>query len=464
MKNKLLNLYYRLLGFFASKYLKKHKAYIIGINWSVGKTSCRMIIAQTLQQFLHWKIVYTSSKNFNWELGLSLSVFQIEKWNPNVFCFIKTIFISVFKLFFWKRPYDIIILEYGIDRPLEMEFLIKIAKPHIGVFTAIDAVHSEQFGNPAEIAKEEIKMIKNTLEIAFLNESDIYAMNLKDHIKIDNFVYQTQWDESNADIKIKSSKFNFIDWKIISDISLDIKWNEYEVKTNLMWKPNYGYIWVALMILEILNYKFKIEQILRPSDTSFTITGQVKEAKNGLDLNYKLQPGRFSVFEWVENSIIFDSSYNASPLSVRKIIDSVHNIKRELFPNRKVWMVLWDMRELGDLTEREHRLLAWYVSQFADKVFLIWKQMCEYLADELDKVWYDKSLIYKFNKANEAWKIIKNSLKEPWDEILLICKWSQNTIFLEETVKMLLKNPEDLKYLTRQSKRRVNKKNKFFAS
>jgi UDP-N-acetylmuramyl pentapeptide synthase len=83
-------------------------------------------------------------------------------------------------------------LEYGIDRPLEMEFLIKIAKPHIGVFTAIDAVHSEQFGNPAEIAKEEVKMIKNTLEIAFLNESDMYAMNLKNNIKIDGFVYQTQ--------------------------------------------------------------------------------------------------------------------------------------------------------------------------------------------------------------------------------------------------------------------------------
>jgi len=45
-------------------------------------------------------------------------------------------------------------------------------------------------------------------------------------------------------------------------------------------------------------------------------------------------------------------------LSVRKIINAVHNIKKELFPERKVWIVLGDMRELGDLTEREHRLLA----------------------------------------------------------------------------------------------------------
>ncbi|MFZ2150727.1 MAG: Mur ligase family protein [Candidatus Absconditicoccaceae bacterium] len=449
MKAKLLNLYYRLLGLLASKYLKKHKTYIIGINGSVGKTSCRMIIAQTLKKFLHGKKIYTSPKNFNGELGLSLSVFEIEKRDPNIFCLVTTLFKSVFKLFFGKRPYDIIILEYGIDRPLEMEFLIQIAKPHIGVFTAIDAVHSEQFGNPAEIAKEEVKMIKNTLEIAFLNQNDMYAMSLKDHIKIDSFIYQTQGDELSADIKIMSSKFNFQDGKIISDIVLDIKGNEYKVQTNLMGKPNYGYIGVSLMILEILNYKYKTDNL---------------KTNDNLELNYKLQPGRFSVFEGVENSIIFDSSYNASPLSVRKIIDSVHNIKSELFPYRKVWMVLGDMRELGDLTEKEHRLLAGYVSQFADKVFLVGKQMCEHLADELDKVGYDKSLIYKFDKSNEAGKIIKNALKEVGDEILFICKGSQNTIFIEETVKMLLKNPEDQKYLTRQSKWWLDKKNRFFTT
>jgi len=56
-------------------------------------------------------------------------------------------------------------LEYGIDRPGEMDFLLTITKPHIGIFTAIDSVHSEQFGNPGEIAREEVKMLKSTLEL-----------------------------------------------------------------------------------------------------------------------------------------------------------------------------------------------------------------------------------------------------------------------------------------------------------
>jgi len=192
MKKKILNFYYRLLAFFARKYLTRHKPYVIGINGSVGKTSCRMIIAQTLKQFVHKQIIYTSSKNFNGELGLSLSIFTIEKRDPTLVCFVKTFFRVAWQSLFGKKLYDIIILEYGIDRPKEMDFLLSIAKPHIGVFTAIDAVHSEQFGDPSKIAHEEVKMIKDTTEVAFLNANDVYAMQLRDHIHIDAFTYQTE--------------------------------------------------------------------------------------------------------------------------------------------------------------------------------------------------------------------------------------------------------------------------------
>jgi len=53
-------------------------------------------------------------------------------------------------------------------------------------------------------------------------------------------------------------------------------------------------------------------------------------------------------------------------------------------------------------------------------------------------------------------------LKESGLECLLVCKGSQNTIFLEETVKMLLSNPKDEERLTRQSDRWIVKKREFF--
>jgi UDP-N-acetylmuramyl pentapeptide synthase len=59
-----------------------------------------MIVYQTLQRFLPDKKIYTSSKNFNGELGLSLSIFQIETWEPNIFCFITTLTQLIRKRFF----------------------------------------------------------------------------------------------------------------------------------------------------------------------------------------------------------------------------------------------------------------------------------------------------------------------------------------------------------------------------
>jgi len=59
-----------------------------------------------------------------------------------------------------------------------------------------------------------------------------------------------------------------------------------------------------------------------------------------LKLEYTLQPGRLSVLHGIEDSVIIDSTYNASPLSVRKIINTAHNIKHQLFPQRKIILVL----------------------------------------------------------------------------------------------------------------------------
>lgn len=417
-----------------------------------------MIVYQTLQKFLTNKKIYTSPKNFNGELGMSLSIFQQEKREPNIFCFISTLVKLTRKRFFWSKPYDIILLEYGIDRPGEMDFLLTIARPHIGIFTAIDSVHSEQFGNPAEIAREEVKMLKNTLEIWFLNANDPYALQLKDQLKIDYLTYQTEGNDITADIHFKDELFFLADFKggIGVQFHTRIKEKKYVVSTNILGKANYGYIGLWLTIAWILDYKYARAEA----------RAEEPILRNGfheqLDLHYQLQPGRLSVFHGIENSVVIDSTYNASPLSVRKIINTAHNIKMQLFPQRKIILVLWDMRELGDLTEREHRMIAGYVSQVADKVILVGQYMTDYLADELEKVGYDVKNIEKFYDANIAGKHIQKLLKEAGDEFLIVCKWSQNTIFLEEAVKHFLLNPEDQQELTRQSDRRLSKKKKYF--
>jgi len=176
------------------------------------------------------------------------------------------------------------------------------------------------------------------------------------------------------------------------EFDLHIKKNIHHIQTNILGKANYGYIGVALTIAEIISWKKQF------SEHRLQLPAQ-------LELDYELQPGRLSVFPGVEESIIIDSTYNSSPLSVRKIINTVHN-----------------MRELGDLTEQEHRLISGYVSQVADRVFLVGPHMKKYLADELIKVGYPAEQIFTFTKSTEAADTIQTMLTEPGTECLLVCK------------------------------------------
>ena len=410
-----------------------------------------MIIFQTLQKFFPDKKISTSPKNFNGEFWLSLSVFEITEWSPSILNMFKVCCRASFTALFWKKRYDAIVLEYGIDNPGEMDFILKVAHPDIWVFTAIDAVHSEQFWNPQKIASEEIKMALNTKSLVFLNANDEYAQQLAPRIKVDKLMYKT-FDNDNIEADIYFDEHAFKKWKGNADLKshfdLHIKEQTYKIETNIFGKMNYGYIGVAMCITETLAYRWEQDLHLKNKDK--------------LELTYKLQPWRLSVFDWKFNTLIIDSTYNASPLSIRKTIDTVYAIRNNCFSKSAIWLILWDMRELWDLTEKEHRLLAWYVSQSGDELFLLGKFMHEYLADELEKIWATNNLTI-CKTLKELNKTIENKLKEKKDKnpAILVFKWSQNTIFLEEAVKHFLKNKEDERLLTRQSEFWMKKKSEF---
>ncbi len=418
---------------------------MVGINWSVGKTSCRTIIHQTLNEFITDKKIYTSPRNFNWELGLPLSIFALEEWEPSIWYFVKTFFQTLYLSFFGAKKYDVIILEYWIDRPMEMEFLLNIVKPNIWVFTALDAVHSQQFGDPNAIAKEEVKMPLNTLELVFLNHDEDYTHQITNKIEIDKITYHTMGHDKKADICFENEKFIQEKDNIKTSFDLSIKGKFFNISTNLVGKSNYWYIGVALSIAETINYKFHQKELFKN--------------KEKLVLDYQLLAGRLSIFPGVHDCILIDSTYNASPLSMRRIIDTTHWIKNTFKKKKDVWLVLWDMRELGDFAEQEHRKLAGYCIWLADKIFLVWELMEKCFMDELSKIWFNMNNVLHHQSSTKLWKILKKEIWENKNECIVMIKWSQNTIFLEETTKALLKNKKDISNLVRQWDFWMEKKN-----
>lgn len=220
-------------------------------------------------------------------------------------------------------------------------------------------------------------MALHTKEIVFLNAQDPYAMQLLPQIRVDTIKYQTQThpQEKAEEREIRFGEHQFVlgakNHEISSHFSLFLKKKQIPISTNLFGQTNYGYLAVALAIVDILASKEGKPEL---------------PAEKALTLNYQLQAGRMSLFAGKHKTLILDSTYNASPRSMREVIDTAIQLRSQLFSPAEIRLILGDMRELGELTEQEHRRLAGYVSQSADQVFLLGEAMGSFLGDELEKI------------------------------------------------------------------------------
>ncbi|PZM85729.1 hypothetical protein DLH72_01530 [Candidatus Gracilibacteria bacterium] len=410
MRQKVLKFIYQIFAIFARLYLRRTKPEIIGITGSVGKTSCRMIVSQTLEKFLTDKKIYSSPKNYNSEIGIVCSIFGEENYKPNpfflLFFFFKVFFLSIFG----GKKYDILVLEYGVDKPNDMDFLISIARPDISIFTKLDFIHVANFRDQEELGLEKSKLIFAAKKVVYLNKDDLFQTSIFSEVDIEKYFY----NEGNPYFD-----YIFKDSKIFSNL----QFNGQNVKTNLLGEENLIYLELALKILEKFGFDFSTfeEEIL---------------------INFELQNGRFRVFNGIFDSILIDSSYNSGPESMKAMIKNAVKIKKDIFPDYKNLFVLGDMREIGDNSSEKHKELFEFASKYGE-IISVGKETLENFGKHIGN----------FKYSRQAGKILKSYLEENKDEkFVILFKGSQNTIFLEEAIKEVLKNKDDEKYLVRQEK------------
>ena len=164
--------------------LSRHRPGVIAITGSVGKTSAKLAIASVLATERH---VRCSHGNLNNDLGLPLTI--LGDWSEEEFALVSREIPAGKKLFrklaFWgkvivrsfahlaffgEQEYpEILVLEYGADRPDDLNYLLTIAKPNVSVITAIGdiPVHVEFFTGPDEAAREKARPIEGHTSTGF---------------------------------------------------------------------------------------------------------------------------------------------------------------------------------------------------------------------------------------------------------------------------------------------------------
>lgn len=109
---------------------------VVGISGSVGKTSTKEMIASILGQHFH---VLKTEGNFNNEIGLPLTIFQI------------------------REEHEAAVLEMGISDFGEMTRLARMAKPTVCVLTNIGLCHLENLKTRDGILKAKTEMFAEAM-------------------------------------------------------------------------------------------------------------------------------------------------------------------------------------------------------------------------------------------------------------------------------------------------------------
>ncbi len=414
------------LRIFAKLQLYKTKPVIVGIGGASGKSSLTHLIYLILSD--RSKVLYSPGRNSS--TGIPLSILGIDLAGYSYYDWFKLLFISVWKLLTnWKR-YDYYLAEMGIDGPNEpknMSYLLKIIKPQIGVLTNISFEHSVYFedyvsGSPEEkekkifdlTAEEERLLLLNSKEYVILNMDDQEIRKVFKTLKLKEITV-SQKDSDLRIAKVKTSLSGF-------EAEFEHLNKNYTLKLSQPLTEHYSYS-IALAIAVCLSLGVPIE-----------------ESIDAIERKFALPNGRMSVFKGIKGTTIIDSSYNSSPIPLFNMLDFLKEIK-----GRRV-AILGDMRELGILSQKFHEEAARKIIETCDSAILIGPLMKEFAYPILSKAKFNA---FSFDTFAEAKGSILNSIKE--GDVILV-KGSQNTLFLERAVEMLLKDKKDVNNLCRRGK------------
>ncbi len=421
--------YLRILSNFQ---IKKIHPLIIGVGGASGKTSlCNFIYLIFAEKY---KVKQGKGKNS--ETGIPLDILNLSPSDYSYSEWLKIFIKAPLKAILDHKKYDIYVAEMGIDSPVEpknMSYLLKIIKPDIAVLTNISYEHSTYF-DPLVTDEEFDNRGKGILELTSKQES-LLLTSVSDKgwvvLNIDDENIRKIEPEVKARVLTISKKVRSSDFYI------------EEIK-------NFVDEFLIIFKHEGKRYKLKIDNPL-PEHFAYTFLSAIAVAKAGgirvddavsaLEKDFYLPAGRMSFFKGIKDTIIIDSSYNNATLS--PILDLLSFVK-EVGKQRRRIGIIGDMRELGTMSRALHEEVGRKILETLDVAILIGPLSQQYILPILKRKHFP---VFSFLNFSSARATIIDEVK-PKDIILV--KGSQNTLFLERAVEILLENPKDRDNLCRR--------------
>lgn len=366
--------------------LKKYKPGVIGITGSAGKTSTKEAIYAVLKQE---RIVRRNQGNFNNELGLPLTILSAADKVGGALFWPKIIIKAIGRLIFGDKDYpEVLILEMAADRPGDIKYLTDLAKPHIGVITAIGdiPVHVEFYSSPEAVAREKAHLIESLPANGFaaLNYDDEIVYNLRSRTRAHLITYGFN---EGADLKLSNLEYRIEDNQPVG----------------ISFKVQYGGSFVPIRLNNVFG---KPQAYAAGAAVAVGLVFGMNLVKISEGLSeYEAPEHRMKMMAGVKGTLILDDSYNASPLSMRSALDTLDNL-----PAKRKIAVLGDMLEIGKYSTEAHEAIGEVVVKIVDYLFCVGPR-AKFIAESARQHGFDHKKIQVFSSSEAAKKMIEREVK-----------------------------------------------------
>ena len=347
---------------------------VVAITGSVGKTSTKDIIANTLAQ--KFNVLKTEGNNNN-HIGLPLTLLRLKEQN-------------------------MITVEMGMNHLGEISVLTNIAKPNVCVITNVGTAHIGNLGSRENILKAKLEILEG------MDNDGIVIVNN------DNDLLHT-WAEENK------NNYNIITYGI-HNTSDYMAYNIKETDTSVEYKIK--------LIEGVRSIKVPVsgEPFVYNSLCALAVAKvcnvELDKAINGI-ANFELTKKRMEITK-KDGVTIINDSYNASYDSMKAALEYL----KITTGDRKI-AVLGDMLELGDFEQELHEKVGEEFAKNSIDVLITIGERAKYIAQRAKEI--GCSNIYSYTNKEKATEVIKAMLKE--NDVILFK--ASNSMKLSQIIEKL---------------------------
>lgn len=360
----------------AGKYREQLPIKVVAVTGSNGKTTTKDILAGLLS--VNYKVQKTQG-NFNNHIGLPLTLLSL------------------------KEDTEVAVLEMGMSDFGEIDLLTKLAKPDVALITNIGDAHLQDLGSREGIAKAKLEIVNGLKDnglFVYPGDEPLLEEQLETIVK--PIRTKTFGKSNNNDFYANQIEFN--------DSGTAFKTNVTDLTFHLSFLGEYN-VMNALAAMIVAN-EFGV-----PYPMMNTAFAQIK-----------LTEMRMEITRGINGAQILNDAYNASPTSVKAVIDLVATLSGF---SRKI-VVLGDMLELGPKEKQFHIEIGEYINPNKIKYVFTYGKLATYIAEGA-RTNFEQDRVFSFEDKQELIKKLQTYL----DENSFVLVKASRGMRLEEVVEAI---------------------------